>query len=113
MPSLDAIDHMALQMESHPKPTLEPEGRPELEEELEPIPASTPGSKLDESSPLKSHPPLIPTESHGSESCANAASTSTIKRKLRIQPVSVWDFAKYMKSKRRADLKYEWEVKKM
>ena len=57
-------------------------------------------------------PPLIPTESPSSSSGgAGVVSSSSIKRNLRIQPVNVRDYAKYLKSKNRDALRHEWDVR--
>ena len=61
---------------------------------------------------LEQPPPLIPTESPPTSSNgAGVVSSSSIKRNLRIQPVNVKGFAKYMKSKSRDALRYEWDVR--
>ena len=101
MPTVDGVENMAVQMESHPETKRDPESIPEPARETKP----------EEAAPFPTEPLPIPTESPGSEGGASTVSISTIKRKLRIQPVTVMDFAKYMKSKRRADLNYEWEVR--
>ena len=109
MPSLDGVHNKAEQVEVQPEQIREQESNFELERK--PIPEPAPGPQADEGALLQAELPPILTEGPGSESGACAVSTSTIKRKLRIPPVTVRDFAKYMKSKKRADLNYEWEVR--
>ena len=95
MPTLDNVNNIAVEVE--PPPEKEPESEPKLEPQPNPAP--------DKSAP----PSPIPTENLSVEG-AGIVSKSSIKRNLRIPPVNVRDFVKYMKSKRRVDLRYEWEV---
>ena len=69
-----------------------------------------PKHNIQETAPVELQPQSIPTE-YSLEVGANVVSSSTIKRNLRIQPVNVRDFAKYMKSKSRDALRHEWEVR--